>query len=146
MSARYTFFRPDSGGAAFSPTAGVANWILECIAGEVTASATAMRTRIARDSAIGTGARTAIASDKRQPASAAVPGFGFISSVYATTVPTISNASLFATPWLSAGGQTIVSYEAAPGDGFILAGATSLECRQDIGTDPSGYGGAWEED
>jgi hypothetical protein len=157
MAGQFSGFWPDSGGAAFAPTAGVANWVLECIAGkelvirefwwggEVTAAAGPMRTRISRDSAVGTGARTAIATDRRNPNTAAAPGSGFLSRSYATTPPTISNASLFATPWISAGGQTIVSWQAGPRDGFIIVGAISAECRADIGTDASGYGVAWDE-
>ena len=157
MAGQYSGFRPDSGGAAFAPTVAAANWTLECIAsreivltefwwgGEVTAAAGPMRTRIARDSAVGTGARTAVATDRRNPNSAAAPGFGFLVASYGTSAPTISTASLFATPWLSAGGQTIVTWSAGPRDGFIIAGAASIECRADVGTDASGYGVAWDE-
>src|SRR5690348_13025707 len=137
MAGEFSGFRPDSGGAAFAPTVATANWVLECIAsreivisefwwsGEVTSASGPMRTRISRDSAIGSGARTAIATDRRNPNSLGAPGIAFLVASYAVSAPTISTASLFATPWLSAGGQTIVTWNAGPRDGFIIAGAAS---------------------
>lgn len=155
---KYSFMRPDSGSTtAFLPTVGSANWVLECIVarqirltelwwGGEDVINTQMRTRISRDSAVGTGARTAISSDRRHMSSAAAPGFSFISSAYVTTPPTISNASLFGTAWTANGGQTVVFWQAGPGDGFQIAGAASIECRADVGGAGSTYGGAWEED
>lgn len=135
-----------------TPVAGVALWVLETVSGilarvvevswggEVTTS-TAMRTRIARDSAIGTGARTAGNLQKtnlKSPANGA-----FFSTTYGSTQPTISAGALFGTSWNAHGG--VVRWLAAPGEEFEIVDAISLECRQDVGTATSSYGVVFEE-
>ena len=142
--------------SGITPAAAVANWILETVAnveakimevswgGEVTTS-TAMRTRIARDSALGTGTRTAgnvQKGNQHSPANAA-----FFSTTYATTQPTIAAGALFGTSWNAHGG--VVRWLAAPGEEFQIfdaaAANASLECRQDVGTATSTYDVIWEE-
>ena len=142
--------------ASITPSAGVANWVLETVSGveakvievswggEVTTS-TAMRTRIARDSAVGTGARTAGSVQKvnqHSPTNSA-----FFSTTYATLQPTIVAGSLFGTSWNAHGG--VVRWLAAPGEEFDIydaaAANASLECRADVGTATSSYGVIWEE-
>lgn len=149
---RYAGFR-----TGITPAAGVANWVLEATAtaagriqevswgGEVTTS-TAMRTRIARDSAVGTGARTAGDVQKVNQLS---PANGiFFSTTYATTQPTIVAGALFGTSWNAHGG--VVRWLAAPGEEFVLhfsgAANLSVECRADAGTGTSSYAVLWEED
>lgn len=145
-----------NGFVALSPTAGVANWVLESVAntaafvkevtfgGEVTTS-TAMRTRIARDSAVGTGSRTAgntQKTDQHSPANAV-----FFSTTYATLQPTIVAGALFGTSWNAHGG--VIRWLADPGGepGIYDAGAAnaSLECRADVGTAASSYHVQWVE-
>jgi hypothetical protein len=135
-----------------TPSGAVANWILETQAsrmsniqevswgGEVTTS-TAMRTRIARDSAIGTGTRTAGSTQSLNPNSAATAAF--FSTTYASSQPTISAGALFGTSWNAHGG--VVRWLAAPGEEFILVGSQSIECRADVGTATSSYGVVWED-
>ena len=136
-----------------TPVAAVANWVLEQVAsksgriiefswgGEATTS-TAMRTRIAKDSAVGTGARTA---GNVQKTKTFAPANGvFFSTTYATTQPTISAGALWGTSWNAHGG--VVRWLAAPGEEFELVGAESIECRQDVGVGVSSYGLLWEED
>lgn len=143
--------------AGTTPTAGVALLVLETVStvlakvlevtfgGEVTTS-TAMRTRVARDSAVGTGARTTANIQKirfHSPANA-----GFLSTIYATLTPTIVTGALWGTSWNAHGG--VVRWLAAPGEEFDVydAGATtaSLEVRADVGTATSSYSLIWEED
>ena len=142
--------------ASITPGTGVANWVLETVAGvnanvqEVswggeTTTSTAMRTRIARDTIVGTGSRTAGNVQKlnqHSPANAA-----FFSTTYATLQPTILVGALFGTSWNAHGG--VVRWLAAPGEEFNIydAGATtaSLECRSDVGTATSSYDVIWEE-
>jgi hypothetical protein len=149
--AKYSGFR-----GGITPSGGVANWVLETVAnveakvievgwgGEVTTS-TAMRTRIARDSAVGTGARTAGDTQKgnqHSPANAA-----FFSTTYATTQPTIVAGALYGTSWNAHGG--VIRWLAAPGEEFFIydaaAANASLECRADTGTAASSYSLVWEE-
>lgn len=149
----YSALRPDSGGAAFTPTAGVANWVLEEVAskaariyrstwgGEVTVS-TIIRSRLARDTAVGTGARTAIATSKK--ASNDGGPDAFISSAYATTPPTIETGSLFGTTW-NGNGDVVQWIALDPDDEILLIGAQSVECRADVGAVASSYGLDWKE-
>lgn len=139
-----------------TPSAGVANWVLEVVSGvearvlevswggEVTTS-TAMRTRIARDSAVGTGSRTAGNSQKLNQHSPTQSGF--FSTTYATLQPTIVAGALFGTSWNAHGG--VVRWLAAPGEEFQIydngAANASLECRADVGTATSSYHVVWEE-
>ena len=141
-----------------NPTANVANWILEGTAtaagrivevswgGEVTTT-TAMRTRIARDSAVGTGARTAGDVQKTNQLS---PANGvFFSTTYATTQPTIIAGALFATSWNAHGG--VVRWLASAGEEFVIhysgAANLSIECRNDnTSTGLSTYALVWDED
>lgn len=137
-----------------TPTAGVANWILEGTSSTVGAiqefswsggatSSTAMRSRIARDSAVGTGARTA-GSVQRLDQSLTTPGNAmFFSTTYASTQPTIVAGALYAEDWNAYGGKT--RWLAAPGEELILVGAVSVECRQDLGIATSTYGVIWTE-
>lgn len=142
--------------AGISPVAGVANWILESVSGvsgcvkevtfggEVTTS-TAMRTRIARDSAVGTGARTAGNLQKKDQHS---PTNGlFFSTTYATTQPTISAGALWGTSWNAHGG--VIRWLADPYECFLIhdaaAANASLECRADVGTATSSYHVIFEE-
>jgi uncharacterized membrane protein len=139
-----------------TPVAGVANSVLETVAnaevfikeltfgGEVTTS-TAMRTRLARDSAVGTGSRTAgnvQKGDQHTPANLA-----FFSTTYATTQPTIVAGCVWGTSWNAHGGvirwladptYLLTSYDA-------VAGNASLEVRQDVGTATSSFVTIWLE-
>lgn len=143
--------------AGLTPTAGVANWVLEAVSGvsgsikevswggEVTTS-TAMRTRIARDSAVGTGSRTAGNVQKGNMHS---PANGiFFSTTYGTTQPTVVAGALFGTSWNAHGG--VVRWLADPTEVFGIYDASaanaSLECRADVGTATSSYGVTWAED
>ena len=142
--------------SGIAPVAGVANWVLETVAnveakiievswgGEVTTS-TAMRTRIARDSAVGTGTRTAGNVQKGNQHSAA--NAAFFSITYGTAQPTIVAGALFGTSWNAHGG--VVRWLAAPGEEFQVfdaaAANASLECRADVGTATSTYDVIWEE-
>ncbi len=142
--------------AGATPVAGVALWVLETVAavqadiievswgGEVTTS-TAMRTRIARDSATGTGARTAGNVQKGNQHSAT--NGAFFSTTYATSQPTIVAGALFGTSWNAHGG--VVRWLAAPGEEFNLYDATAancnVECRDDVGTATSSYAVVWNE-
>ncbi len=142
--------------SSFTPTAGVANWILESVAnteayikevtfgGQVTTS-TAMQTRLARDSAKGTGARTAGNSQKGNQHS---PTNGvFFSTTYASTQPTVSSGALWGTSWNAHGG--VVRWLADPMEFFNIYDATdpndSIECRADVGTATSSYHLSWVE-
>ena len=142
--------------SGITPATGVANWVLETVAnveakvievswgGEVITT-TAMRTRIARDSAVGTGARTAGNVQKGNQHSPA--NTTFFSTTYATTQPTIVAGALFGTSWNAHGG--VVRWLAAPGEEFQIfdaaAANASLECRQDVGVGTSTYNVIWEE-
>ena len=115
--------------------------------GEVTTS-TAMATRIARDSAIGTGSRTNVGTQKTNPHSPT--NIVLCSSTYATLQPTIVAGALFGTSWNAHGG--VVRWLAAPGEEFQVlfvtggpAADASIECRADVGTGTSSYSLVWEE-
>lgn len=139
-----------------TPSTGVANWVLETVAnveaqvlefswgGELTTS-TAMRTRISRDSAVGTGSRTAGNTQKINNHSPAATAF--FSTTYATLQPTINNGALWGTSWNAHGG--VVRWLAAPGEEMDLYDASaanaSLECRADVGTGTSSYNVIWQE-
>ncbi len=135
-----------------------ANWVLETVAGniadvieaswggEATAS-TSMRTRIARDSAIGTGSRTDAGVQELNMRSTA--NLAFCSTTYLTLQPTIVSGALFGTSWNAHGG--VIRWLAAPGEELNIydAGATtaSLECRHDAqsGATTSSYHVIWQE-
>jgi hypothetical protein len=139
-----------------TPATGVANWILQAASGvggfikevvyggEVTTS-TAMRTRIARDSALGTGSATA---GNVQKGSSHSPSNGVaFNTTYATTQPTIVAGSLWATSWNAHGG--VVRMLVDPSEIFDVydagAASSSIECRQDIGTATSSFVLVWLE-
>lgn len=139
-----------------TPSAGVANWVLETASGvearlrevgwggEVTTS-TAMRTRVARDSALGTGTRTS--GDIQKGNQHSPTNSAFFSTTYATTQPTIVAGSLFGTSWNAHGG--VIRWLASPEEYFNVydaaAANASLECRADVGTAASSYHVVWEE-
>lgn len=158
----YSFVIPDAGSLTpFTPTAGVANWVLESTTAlppagqrrlirfewgsEHTTGNGVMRTRIARDSAVGTGTRTTLTLERPDiilaDAIASEQGT-YAVSTYGTTQPTVANGSLFTRAWHVGGG---VQWEAPPGGGFTVYGLASIECRQDVGAFDSTYGGEWEE-
>lgn len=140
-----------------TPVAGVANSVLESVAGksgnvkeitfggEVTTS-TAMRTRLARDSAVGTGARTA---GNVQQGNQHSPANGiFFSTTYASAQPTVVAGAIWGTSWNAHGG--VIRWLADPAEqcGVYDAAAAnaSLEVRQDVGTATSSYVTIWLED
>lgn len=142
--------------ASITPATGVANWVLETVAGaeaniiEVSwggesTTSTAMRTRIARDSLVGTGARTA--GNVQQGNQHSPANETFFSTTYATLQPSIYAGALFGTSWNSHGG--VIRWLASPGESFQLydAGATtaSAEARQDVGVGVSSYDVVWQE-
>ena len=143
--------------AGITPSAGVANLVLESVSGvsgsikevswggEVTTS-TAMWTRLARDSVVGTGSRTAASVQKANMHS---PANGlFLSTTYGTTQPTIVAGALFGTSWNAHGG--VVRWLADPTEVFVVydaaAANASLEIRADVGTATSSYHVVWMED
>jgi hypothetical protein len=111
--------------------------------GEATSS-TAMCTRVARSSGQ-TGSASLGATEKLHPNSPAA-GLGF-SGTFATTQPPLETGSLFATSWNAHGG--VVRWLAAPGEEFVLIGATTelcISCRNSVGVGVSSYVVIWEED
>lgn len=142
-----------AGGATYSPAAppvmiidleGVAGKVARIVevngGGEVTATG-AMTTRLARDTAVGTGARTAVSIAKdysNDPTS----DF-FLSSAYATTAPTVDTPSLLGFGWNAHGGG--FRWKAGPDEGFFIVGAISAQMRADAGTSQSRYGIRWRE-
>jgi hypothetical protein len=111
--------------------------------GEATSS-TAMCTRVARSSGQ-TGNATAVNVEKLNPYGAAA-GLS-CSSAFATTQATLEAGNLFAESWNAHGG--VVRWLAAPGEEFLLIGATTelcISCRNSVGTATSSYGIIWEED
>lgn len=96
-----------------TPVAGVANWILETVSavscllkditfgGEVTTS-TAMRSRIARDSAIGTGSRTGGNVQRGDMHNSGSQGT-FFSTTYGTLQPTVSAGCMWGTSLVTFG-------------------------------------------
>lgn len=138
-----------------TPTTSVANYILEStsttqiyaiqevsMGGELTSS-TAMRTRIARDSAVGTGSRTPGNVQRLDQTVTSAGNAAFFSTTYASTQPTIVAGALAAFSWNANGGY--IRWLAAPGEEFMLTGANSIECRADLGTGQSSYGVTWTE-
>lgn len=140
-----------------TPTAGVANFVLQSAnntsgyikefsyGGEVTTS-TAMRTRMARDSALGVGSATAGNVQKGTQHS---PSNGFtFATTYATTQPTIVAGGVWATSWNAHGGVVRILLDPTERIDVYDNGATtsSLECRQDVGTATSSYGVVWVEE
>lgn len=147
-----------SAGSSFTPTVNTAVWVLEtpsgvlakisefAFGGEASAS-TPMRTRIARDSAVGTGTRTA-GSVQRLDYSTVTPGnAAFFSTAYASTAPTIQAGALNPVQsWNAFGG--VIRWLAAPGEEFLLqylSANQSIECRADLGAGASSYGVVWSE-
>jgi len=133
----------------------VFNWCLEStsttqiyaiqevtMGGELTSS-TAMRTRVIRDSAVGTGARTAGNVQRMDQTVTSAGNAAFFSTVYASSVPTPVAGALGTFSWNANGGY--IRWLAAPGQEFLLTGANSIECRADIGTGQSSYGVLWTE-
>lgn len=141
--------------AGITPSTGVANWVLETIAntglrvqevswGGETTTSTAMRTRIARDSALGSGARTAGNSQRVNTHLTLPASPNFFSTTYASSQPTIVAGALFGTSWNAHGG--VIRWLAAPGEEFYMHGAISMECRADVGTATSSYHCVWVDD
>jgi hypothetical protein len=153
--------------AGLTPTTGVANWVLEVVpasgssivyiqefswGGEATTS-TAMRSRIARDSAVGTGARTGGNVQRLDQIVTTPANVSFFTTTYASTQPTIVAGALWGTSWNANGGvirvllakeEEILLYGVS--GGTIAAGtASSLECRADVGVATSSYGVVWSE-
>lgn len=137
-----------------TPTVGSANFVLESIAnksgfiedfngGGLATTTTAMQVRLARDSAVGTGSRTAgnVQCIDKQASSA--DNAMFFSTAYATTAPTIIAGALLIVPFNAHGG--VWRWLAAPGEEFYLSGAASIEARQDIGTAACSMGIVWTE-
>ena len=150
----YTGMIPDGGVVSFTPTVGVANWVLETIAsrmakvcevgwGGEAASTTPMRTRVSRDSAVGTGARTAQTVGKTRP-NVEAANAAFLSSTYASSQPTIAVAVLVGKSWNAYGGLFAQFF--GPGEELIIIGAASLECRADLGVGLSSYDTKWNEE
>lgn len=108
-----------------------------------------MQTRIARDSAIGVGARTAGNTQKLDSHSAA--NVTFFSTTYASTQPTVVAGAIWGTSWNAHGG--VIRWLADPAyvisvyDTIVSTGAanSSIECRADVGTGTSSYSLIWEE-
>jgi hypothetical protein len=143
-----------SGATTFSPTVGQGNWFLEStsttqmvtvqevwLGGEVTSS-TAMRTRIARDSAVGTTRTAGSVQKLDQTYIASLGNAAFFSTSY-TSLPTIVAGCLVSFSWNANGGY--IRWLAAPGEEFVMSTATSIECRADIGSGQSNYGVVWTE-
>lgn len=151
----YRFSRPQNGGAAFAAVVGQSNWVLESVTscgffiarlteagwgGEDTVN-TAMRTRLSYNSTVGAGTRNLLDAD---PEGSTSTGYHFfVATTYGTAQPSIRAASLLCRAWNSNGGG--YEWAAAPGAGFVLVGAQSLECRADIGTGNGTYNGAVAE-
>lgn len=149
----YTFSLPDSGGAPFTLANNTMVWALECIASRALrlhravakggdAGSNVIVQRLARHAAVGTPARTAIASERSDPDMAAAPGFGFVSSLYAGGNPAPNNGLLEPFVYNAQGGMAEFNDE----QGILLRGATSLGLHHDTGT-PGVFvsGGAWAE-
>lgn len=152
MRSFYTFSRPDSGGAPISVADNTMIWALECIASRALrlrratvkggdASSLVLVQRLVTHSAVGTGTRTAIASNRSEPDMAPAPGFGFISQTYGTSPPTNANGVLDPFVYNAQGGQCEFYDE----DGIILRGATSLGLHNDTGPGLHVASGWWSE-
>lgn len=111
--------------------------------GEITTSQQ-MCTRVARSDSQ-TGTTTAITNAKLHPNS---PTSGMVvASTFATTQPTLQTGDLFALSWNAHGG--VVRWLAAPGEEFVLIGATveiNISCRGTVGTQTATSGLIWIED
>lgn len=149
---RYTGMRPHGDAAVFTPAPPVFVLDLEGQAGRValvtdlwwggeSATTAAMRTRFSRDSAAGTGARTAVTVAK--PNGPDGDPYFYLSSAYATTDPAPADGVLFGCAWNAHGG--IVRWKAGPNDGFYIVGATSAQLRQVTGSASMAAGIGWEE-
>ena len=118
--------------------------VLEVSWGGESTTTTAMATRVARSDSQ-TGATTAGSVAKGHP-NAATNLVAF-ATTFATTQPTLNAGDLFMTSWNSHGG--VVRWLAAPGEEFVLIGATTeicISCRNSVGVGVSSYGTAWIED
>jgi len=140
-----------------TPTTGVGNWFLEtasgvsCLikdltfGGELTTS-TAMRTRLARDSAIGTGTRTAGNVQRGDMHNSGSQGTYF-STNYGTLLPTVVAGALWGTSWNAHGG--VIRMLSDPIEVFMGYDANTtggaLELRADVGTGTSTYMVTWIE-
>lgn len=143
--------------AGITPTTGVANAVLECVSGvsaltkditlggEVTTS-TAMRTRLARDSAVGTGSRTGGNVQRGDMHNSSAQG-AFFSTTYGTLQPTIVAGWMWGTSWNAHGG--VIRFLADPIEVFMgydaAAANASVELRSDVGTATSSYTWIWFE-
>lgn len=115
------------GGAVsnITPTTGVANFVLESVAatagciedfngGGLATTTTAMQVRLARDSAVGTGTRTAGNVQNVDRTSTTADNAMFFTTTYASTQPTVVSGSLLIMPFNAHGG--IFRWLAAPGE------------------------------
>lgn len=110
--------------------------------GELTSS-TAMRTRVRRDLAVGTGARTAGNVQRLDSTLTSAGNAAFFSTAYATTAPTNVAGALQAFAWNANGGY--IRWLAAPGEELIINVAASISAVADVGTGQSSYGVVWTE-
>lgn len=142
----YTGLRP-----GFTPTTPVLGACLEGQANKVArvkellwsggaTVSSAVRSRFSRDTAVGTGARTAIEIGK--PNSDADSSL-FLSSAYATAAPTNDTKVLFGGDWNAHGG--VLRWTAKPNEGFHVIGATSASMYQVIGDYVQSAWIAWDE-
>lgn len=148
---------------SLTPTLNVANWVLELNPGSGQAVAfiqefhwggqattsTAMQTRIARDSAVGTGARTAGNVQRLDQIVTTAGNGAFFTTTYASTQPSIVNGALWGSSW-NANGGVIRVLLAKEEEFFMYANqsasvTSSIECRADVGTATSSYGVVWAE-
>lgn len=90
---------------------------------------TPMRTRVCRDTVVGTGARTALTAATDEATEN--PAEHFVVTSYASTQPTNASAGLFLRGWNTNGGG--FDYEWAPDRGPQSVGALSLTARQVVG-------------
>jgi len=110
--------------------------------GELTSS-TAMRTRVRRDLAVGTGVRSA-GSVQRLDQCTTTPGnAAFFSTAYTTTAPTNQAGGLGVFSWNANGGY--IRWLAAPGEEFIISVAASISSLADLGVGQSSYSYIWSE-
>lgn len=110
--------------------------------GELTSS-TAMRTRIRRDNAVGTGARSAGSVQRMDQSTTTAGNAAFFSTAYATTAPTNVAGGLGVFSWNANGGY--IRWLAAPGEEFIISVAASISAVADLGTGQSSYSVIWAE-
>lgn len=149
--------------SSLTPSINVANWVLELNPGSGSAVAyinefswggqattsTAMQTRIARDSAVGTGARTAGNVQRLDQIVTTAGNGAFFTTTYASTQPSIVAGALWGTSWNANGGVIRVLLD--KDEEFLMYANqaasvfTSIECRADVGTATSSYGVIWSE-